>query len=74
MPFNHKKSQVYILVLLGGKQKDSSEATHMAIWSKADWVGDGVDAEILPSGSIKSLKGRKRKGRRVRGSATLSLK
>lgn len=44
------------------KQNESSEATHMASWRKADRVGDGVDAVFLPFGTIKSLKGREHKG------------
>lgn len=51
-----------------------SDATHKGSWRAADLVGDGVDAKILPLGTIKSLKGGECRGCRVRGSKTLSLK
>lgn len=32
----------------------------MASWREDDWVGDGVNAKILPLGTIKLLKGVRR--------------
>lgn len=73
--FSVPKELTYIPFQREGRRATaSSEATHMDSWREADWVGDGVDAEILPLGTIKLPKGGEFRGCRVRGSETLSLK
>lgn len=52
-----EKYLTYIPFWKGGSGPTVSfEASQNDSWREADWVGDGMDAEILPLGSIKLLK------------------
>lgn len=52
-----EKELTYIPFWIGSSGPTVSfEASQNDSWREADWVGGGVDAEILPLGSIKLLK------------------